>query len=516
MRTRAACGSLAIARDGKTLLAGSSHGAITQWDVASGALLPASADPVGWFQSVRFVAGGKRLLAMTDRLTAYDWKTGRAAQRYNDTPSIHPLGFGSAVSDDGALLATPLDDHKSIAIFDVRAGKRLRTVPGAQKRIVQTLFSADKRTLFWSGGGTVHAWDLAAGKERYAVKAGSALLLSPDGRWLAMRPDPYYGGRAEVAVWEAATGRLMCRIAPPWRSLDALAFAPTSTMLIGAGSVRVNPREGDQGEVAFFDVRTGAATKTLPRFAHGLMRLAVSPDGRTLAIHTSLDPLRLWEIATGHERHRYAGQPAPVLDFSPDGALLAAASNDGPLLVWDIYGKHRHRAAAAKGFAGATRQLWQELCGQDAHAGFLAVRRLVQHRAAAVALVRERMKPAAPIDAERFGQRLAELDSADFAVRQTAFAELEQLGDAIEGRLRKALAGQRTLEAKRRIEALLAKGTAATPEHLGRWRALEALEQIATPDALRLLDALAAGEPSARLTCDAAAACARLQKRAVR
>jgi len=130
----------------------------------------------------------------------------------------------------------------------------------------------------------------------------------------------------------------------------------------------------------------------------------------------------------------------------------------------------------------------------------------------ATALIRERLKRAELVDAKRVKQSLAELDSADFASRQTAFAELVKQADRIESRLQEALAQEPSLEAKRRIETLLAKIAAPTAENLQRWRALEALEQIATPDALRLLETLAAGEPSARLTREAMAARERLKR----
>jgi hypothetical protein len=129
-----------------------------------------------------------------------------------------------------------------------------------------------------------------------------------------------------------------------------------------------------------------------------------------------------------------------------------------------------------------------------------------------MALLREKLKPAGPIDGKQLKRWLGDLDSADFAVRQMATTGRERLGDRIEGQLQEALATQRTLEAKRRIESLLAKCAAPTSERLARWRGLEALEQIGTPVAVRLLDSLAAGETGARLTREAAATCDRLAR----
>jgi hypothetical protein len=67
------------------------------------------------------------------------------------------------------------------------------------------------------------------------------------------------------------------------------------------------------------------------------------------------------------------------------------------------------------------------------------------------------------------------------------------------------------LEGKRRVQSLLDRLDAPTAERLARWRALEALEQIAAPDALLLLESLAAGERGTQLTRDAAATMNRLK-----
>ena len=83
--------------------------------------------------------------------------------------------------------------------------------------------------------------------------------------------------------------------------------------------------------------------------------------------------------------------------------------------------------------------------------------------------------------------------------------------------LRKALDGRPPLETRRRLEQLLEKQElgrwAPAPEGLRLGRALEVLERAATPEARRVLEALAAGAPAARLTQDARGALARLSRR---
>jgi hypothetical protein len=195
----------------------------------------------------------------------------------------------------------------------------------------------------------------------------------------------------------------------------------------------------------------------------------------------------------------------------PSAARLATASSEAPGFVWDIYGKHA-KAQAPPLTAADSQRLWQTLAGADAKAAFQAIRRLVGNPGRAVALLREQCKPAPPLDGKHVQQWLRALDSDDFHARQAAFGELEQLGDRVEGALADALKQKLGLESKRRVETLLAKIDHAAPECLRGTRALEALEQIATPDAVRQLETLAAGEPSARLTREAAVTLQRLRK----
>ena len=82
--------------------------------------------------------------------------------------------------------------------------------------------------------------------------------------------------------------------------------------------------------------------------------------------------------------------------------------------------------------------------------------------------------------------------------------------------LRRALRGPLSVEAKRRVEALL-EGPAPRPvpsrELLQRLRAIHVLEQIGSLEATRIVQALAEGAPSARETLEAKIASERLAHR---
>jgi hypothetical protein len=114
-------------------------------------------------------------------------------------------------------------------------------------------------------------------------------------------------------------------------------------------------------------------------------------------------------------------------------------------------------------------------------------------------------------------RRIADLDSGDFAVRHQARAELEALGEAAEAALRRVLKESPSAEVRRQARELVDKIRVgrARPSggRLRPLRAVEALEQAATPAARRLLAELARGEPGAGLTREAKAALGRLAGR---
>src|SRR5262249_58981128 len=88
---------------------------------------------------------------------------------------------------------------------------------------------------------------------------------------------------------------------------------------------------------------------------------------------------------------------------------------------------------------------------------------------------------------------------------------LADLGEAAAPALRQALEGNPSFEARQRIQQLLKQiDPARTPERLRVLRAMEILEYVGTPEAKRLLSALAKGANYARQTEEAREALRRL------
>nr|WSX74844.1 hypothetical protein OH826_13690 [Streptomyces sp. NBC_00899] len=74
----------------------------------------------------------------------------------------------------------------------------------------------------------------------------------------------------------------------------------------------------------------------------GIVSVAVTPDGRTLAAGSSSNAVRLWNIsdpthpvALGEPLHMHA-DITESLAFSPDGRTLAAGGNDATIRLWNV------------------------------------------------------------------------------------------------------------------------------------------------------------------------------------
>ena len=104
---------------------------------------------------------------------------------------------------------------------------------------------------------------------------------------------------------------------------------------------------------------------------------------------------------------------------------------------------------------------------------------------------------------------LSDLDSEQFAIRQSATKTLDDLGEVAESAVHKALEGNPSLETRKRLEQFLDK---RKKEMIQKLRAIEALEQIGTSEARLILQTIAQGSPNPRVSQAASGALDRLAK----
>ena len=253
-------------------------------------------------------------------------------------------------------------------------------------------------------------------------------------------------------------------------------------------------------------------------------QLALSADGRTIVtVAAGRDALHVWEVSTGRRllhlptKNRLPawvpGLFAACLAIAPDGRSAATGHEDGTVLLWDLAPAWR-RLAERPATPLTAEQLdtcWADLLRDDPRTAYPAMDRLATLPALALPLLRKQLRPVI-IDSHWLAERVADLDSAEFAVREKASRDLEGVVESIRPRLREALAKASSVEVRKRLRRLLEMSRPLLPaETVRHLRAIVVLEHIASSDARALLRELARGEPGDRLTRAAAEALDRLK-----
>jgi hypothetical protein len=222
------------------------------------------------------------------------------------------------------------------------------------------------------------------------------------------------------------------------------------------------------------------------------------------------------EVDTGQERLRFGKEPSWIrcLAFSPDGRKIVTGNDDSTGMVWDLTGGlTKGRLAGAEIPLQKWERLWADLAKRDGQQAYHALWRMVSSPKQTTVQMKLRLRPITADDLRDVPRLIRDLDANVFRVREKAERQLAVLGEIVELELRKALTDTPSPEARRRMEHLLERVAGAGPSPMRQaLRAIEVLEQIATPDACRLLKKLASGTPAAQLTQRARVALDRLKR----
>lgn len=441
-----------------------------------------------------FSADGKTLfLSGHMGLTFWDLHDSKASQPRN--LRIENLFFHNApvaLSPDGKTLAAVSmmggNQDMPIRFFDAATGKEIRQIENDQQ-IHGLCLSPDSRLLAVATQQRIELWDAANGDEVRVFPAAANTLyrlftFSPDGRMLAAVantnrfPPAVEDAAIELHVWETVSGkeRTCLRLPPP------LPPAPSER----------NPRR-------YYENR-------------GINGLAFSVDSRFLAVSGNDAAVHLWDLQRDKEAVPLTGFEgnASALIFTPDGAELIAMSLNGARLSWRTEEIRRINALRLAPLSeSAFADLWTEQAQADVFRSYRAGRHLLADPQRAVALLGGRLKPVPPGDSARLSKLVADLSSADAAVRRKAMMELRaKHGEAAVGALRQNSNRQRNPYRLTFEQKLINQYN--TPERARDLKAVRILEEIGTPEARQVLEKLSKGAAGVSLTLESQAALERL------
>ncbi len=232
------------------------------------------------------------------------------------------------ISPDGSRLLSASSD-RTARVWDVATARTLTVFSVHENVVYQAAFTGGGQyavTSSWDEKNPVILWNVETGAVVRTYEGGSALGLavSSDETLLAAG-----GWEGDIWIWELQTGRLLHHVKGHAEPVIGLQFLPgTDTLLsISTGS-----------SVKFWNARTGSDFQTLSNPDHSFSQLAVSPNGKRIAVGSydreiflwDLDSLKLEAVLTKHDGY------IASLSFSQDGTQLLSTSSDKTAVLWSI------------------------------------------------------------------------------------------------------------------------------------------------------------------------------------
>jgi WD40 repeat protein len=262
-------------------------------------------------------------------------------------PFMPPRGEDPATPEEVALVKMWLDQGAKAPSGQRERAKIVVGLPPANVHPVRALaVSPDKSTIAASRGNQIHVYSAATGAyirslvnpelkgpDGKSVKAAHMSLVdsmaySPDGKWLVS------GGFQEIAIWDMVGGELSQRVTGFAHAVVAVAFSLDGKLLAAAGG-----EPTVEGEVKVFETDSWKQILDIKNgHSDTVYGVCFSPDHKMLATASSDKFVKVWEVPSGRFVKSFEGHTHHVLDvgWTADGKLLASAGGDNTVKIWDF------------------------------------------------------------------------------------------------------------------------------------------------------------------------------------
>ncbi len=306
------------------------------WDLSSGQALPDVIVPLDWPNRIVF--------SPDSRSFGCSCLEGAVIYRTADLQQVAcirgVLVYGLSFSPDGQLVLIPSAQEDHVRLWSVATHQDVALLPhaGGPEKVC---LSDDGQRIATATAKSVRLWDLGGVKEKRLLAGHESgvpgIAFGPDGTWLASASKD-----RTTRIWDAASGALRQKLPNVPGLGQGLALSPDGRLVAVSDYVA--------GTVLIWEKASGrelvAWTEGLGKRVHSV---AFSRDGRLFAAG-AVPGLRVFRLevtdAADGSVARLALHPLeqgpPVgadvghLCFSPDSRLIAWTSNSGRIHVWDI------------------------------------------------------------------------------------------------------------------------------------------------------------------------------------
>ena len=316
--------AVAFTAEGQGIISGAKDGTVRLW--------PTNAAPKeklyeGRWTPIKFSKDGQVVAAIEEpsKFVLLNLRTGEP----NDQLQLSQSQWGfwaGAISDDFRVLVDPLPTG-GLRVWNLQSRKSV-DLESEETHTSWTAISPDGISLLaGAGGDSVLWWNLQDPSEAPVRIEGKRALFARNGNVLVTLHD------GSVKAWNAKSRSLKADF-----QVEADLGFMTPMVISDDGNILAigsNPLTDADNAIRLWDTRSGELLGVCRGHTQGVMSLAFSPDGETLASSSSDSTLRFWDVRTQQELlsiQRLADSVGDIL-FSPDGNWLAAKTTSGLRLL---------------------------------------------------------------------------------------------------------------------------------------------------------------------------------------
>jgi WD40 repeat protein len=243
-----------------------------------------------------------------------------------------------AVSPDGRHLAVAAAERNNSAfqavLLDATSGDEVHRFPRMPLAQELVFDPTGKWLIAASFEGDVCVWDVCSRREVSRLRVQSKLrsmAVDPEGRRLAT-----VAMDSTLRVWDLTSGQQLLRCITRYVPRGVAFDATGKRLFVGIGGYDRNFPE--PGFLQVFDATTGQELTPSPAPTESVGGLALSPDGRLLALGRYDGTVTVHDAKSGQLLHTLRGHSGSItgLVFSPESDRLVSAGLDHTLTFWDL------------------------------------------------------------------------------------------------------------------------------------------------------------------------------------
>lgn len=313
--------------DAKTIISHGEDSNVIIWDAETGAFLSIYKSNMKEISSVDYSKDGKSLVVLGSDNTIILWNThtGEKTQTINNELELYDVHF----SPNGTTFACDADNG-TMLLFEAATGTLLHQfkMPGVSNYVSDFKYSPDSKTLVVYDGSEIFFWDLNSFEIHstitdYSDVVGDA-IFGPNDKILVSVDDI-------VRIWDIEENKLQRKIEAQGNAISIALSSDGKNLAIGTSD----------DTILLWDAVNWKHSMTLEGHTNTVFLVVFSPNGKVVASASYEDTIRIWDVQTGDLQYTFNADisDSRKLLFSPDGRyLMGIVKVEGvtKICTWDI------------------------------------------------------------------------------------------------------------------------------------------------------------------------------------